>query len=377
MRICILSNAHPSNDVRLYYKLGMSLAKRHEVWLITATGLPNDRTNPYQVVVEPDTPRLALKHIYHEAMKIKPDLVICVEPLTLFTGKALKRKLKCKVIFDVHEFYADAFGERFPFFLRLPAKLAYLAVLKHLQKSADAVIAVSSEVLTQLLGKDPTKRGTALPNYPVKNVWDYACDTPGALSQICEMQFDLIYVGGLTVARGLFKILKIATLLKEEFPQLKILILGKFFDAQVESEFNRSINDYNLNTVIYYQPWIPSEKIGLLLKRARFGLWLFNPHNRRFRLSTPLKVLEYLAAGLPVITVKTPLMKALIEHNRLGILCPYQARQIANQIAKMLRLSESEYQDMSKRCLDMAESRFNWEALEPQLFAAIDFAMKQ
>jgi len=377
MRICILSNAHPSNDVRLYYKLGMSLAKRHEVWLITATGQPNDRTNPYQVVVEPDTPRLALKHIYHEALRIKPDLVICVEPLTLFTGKALKRKLKCKVIFDVHEFYADAFGERFPFFLRLPAKLAYLAILKHLQKSADAVIAVSSEVLTQLLGKDPAKRGTALPNYPVKNVWDYACDTPGALSQICEMHFDLIYVGGLTVARGIFKILKIATLLKEEFPQLKILILGKFFDAQVESEFNRSINDYNLNTVIYYQPWIPSEKIGLLLKRARFGLWLFNPHNRRFRLSTPLKVLEYLAAGLPVITVKTPLMKALIEHNKLGVLCPYQARQIANLTAKMLRLSESEYQDMSKRCLDMAESRFNWEALEPQLFAAIDFAMKQ
>jgi hypothetical protein len=32
--------------------------------------------------------------------------------------------MKLKLIFDVHEFYPDAFGERFPWLLRYPAKLA-------------------------------------------------------------------------------------------------------------------------------------------------------------------------------------------------------------------------------------------------------------
>ncbi|HOA28929.1 MAG TPA: glycosyltransferase [Candidatus Cloacimonadota bacterium] len=377
MKICIISNAHPANDVRLYYKLAISLAKQHQVWLITATGLPNNTHNPYQIVVEPDAPRPALKHIQNEALKIKPDLVICVEPLTLLIARVLKRKLNCRVIFDVHEFYADAFAERFPFFLRFPAKLAYLAILKHLQRIADGLFAVNQDVLNQLLGSDQAGRGSVFPNYPVKNVWDYACDTPGALAQLCEMRFDLIYAGGLTVQRGIFKILKVATLLKRDFPELKILILGKFFDPKVEADFNRSINDYNLNTVIYYQQWIPAEKIGLLLKRCRYGLWLFNPRSRRFRLSTPLKVLEYLSAGLPVITIKTPHMKALIEYNKLGSLTSYHARSIAATISKMLHLDETEYHAMSQRCLELSATRFNWEALEPQLFAAISRAMQR
>lgn len=372
MKICIISNAHPCNDVRLYYKLAISLAKRHQVWLITATGLPNTEHNPYQIVVEPDAPRPALKHIQKEALKIKPDLVICVEPLTLLVARTLKHRLKCRVIFDVHEFYADAFSERFPLVLRPVAKLIYLSALKRMQRIADGVFSVNQEILKQLLGADKAHRGTVLPNYPVKNVWDYACDIPGALTQLCEMNFDLIYTGGLTVQRGIFKLLKAAALLKQDFPELKILILGKFFDPKVELEFNRSINDFHLNTVIYYQQWIPAEKIGLLLKRARFGLWLFNPHSRRFRLSIPLKVLEYLSAGLPVISIKTPLMKGLIEYHKLGVLTSYHTRDIATAIGNMLRLSETEYRVMSQRCLELSASRFNWETLEPQIFAAID-----
>ncbi len=372
MKICIISNAHPTNDVRLYYKLAMSFAKQHEVFLISTGGVVNTAHNPYQLVVDSDSPWNALGHLQRKVMELKPEILVCVEPLTLLVGMRLKKQMKLKLIFDVHEFYPDAFGERFPWLLRYPAKLAYLLALKYLQRSADALFAVNGEILKQLIGKDSTKRGTVLPNYPVKHVWDYACDTPGLLSQICEMNFDLIYIGGLTKNRGLFKILKLATLLKAEFPHLKILILGRFFNPSLEKAFHDSLNDYNLNAVIYYQEWIPSEKIGLLLRRSRFGLWLFNPTNRRFKLSTPLKVLEYMAAGLPTITVKTPMMKALVEYNGLGVCSSYKAKSLAEATAKLLRMPAEEYAAMSKRCLEITENRFNWEALEPQMFGVLE-----
>jgi len=110
----------------------------------------------------------------------------------------------------------------------------------------------------------------------------------------------------------------------------------------------------------------------LLLRRSRFGLWLFNSYNRRLRLSTPLKVLEYMAAGLPVITVKTPLMKALVEYNQVGICAPYKAKSLAEATARLLRMNNEEYAAMSQRCLELTESRFNWEALEPHLFGVLD-----
>lgn len=369
MTTCIISNSHPTNDVRLFYKLGQSLSKLGDAYVISTNGMVKSSSSPYQVVVDAPSPLKALPLLYKEAIKYQPDLLICVEPLTIIVGIFLKRKLGCRVVFDAHEFFADAHAERFKFPLRPLVKMLYLSILRFLAAKTDSVWAVNREILNQLFPRNANAANLlVLPNYPVANVWDYQCDVPGSLSQLCEMRFDLIYIGGLTRDRGIFKILKCASLLKAEFPRIKILIMGKFHDPGIESLFNDSVNTYNLNAIIYYQEWIPAEKIGLLLKRSRFGLWLFNPKVKRMSLATPLKVLEYLAAGLPVISIKTPLMKSLIEHNKLGVLCSYRSRDIAASIAQMLRTPSEEYKAMSKRCIDISESRFNWESLEPALF---------
>jgi len=372
MKICIISNSHPTNDVRLFYKLGRSLTHLGEVYIISSNGLVNRKINPYQIVVDATSPSKALPLLYAETKTIKPDLVFCVEPLTVLVGLWLKRRIGSKIIFDVHEFFADAHAEHSSMPLRPLVKGIYLIFQRFLAKRVDAVTAVNRAILTQLFPHNlSSHHHLELPNYPVKNVWDYRCDIPGALSQLCEMRFDLIYIGGLTRDRGIFKILKCATLLKLKFPDLKILVLGKFHDSGIEEEFNDSINTFNLNTVIFYQEWIPPEKIGLLLKRARFGMWLFNPRNRRMSKATPLKVLEYIAAGLPVISIKTHLMKNLIEDNSLGALCSYHSRDIADTIAKLLKMPPDEYSAMSERCERISESRFNWESLEPKLFELI------
>jgi len=372
MKTCIITNSHPNNDVRLYYKLGTSLSQLGEVHIVSTNGLVNHHSNPYLSIVSTTTPIKALPLLYKASKALKPDLVICVEPLTVPVGLMLRKSLGCKVIFDVHEFFADAHAERSRFFLRPFVKHIYLSFERFLARRVDAVTAVNQEILNQLFpGKGHAKNLLVMPNYPVKNVWDYQCDIPGALTQLCAMRFDLIYIGGITPNRGIFKILKCATLLKNEFPRLKILILGKFHDPAIESEFIDSIDKFNLNAVIYYQEWIPPEKIGLLLKRSRFGLWLFNPKNRRMRLATPLKVLEYLAAGLPVITIKTPLMQSVIGANKLGELCAYRARDIASGIAKALRIPKEDYDELSARCIEISETRFNWESLEEKFFALI------
>ncbi len=367
MKICIVSNSHHTTDVRLYYKMARSLAKLGEVHLLCATGVRNSAVNPFQEVVESESAWYALPQLYKKAKKLKPDIVVCVEPLTVLVGLALRRKLKCRVVFDVHEFFPDAFAERFHPPLSWLMKSLYLGFERRLQRRVDATTAVSEEILDQLVPRAKRKNALALPNYPVKNVWDYTCETPMELSAICEMDFDLIYIGGLTPDRGVFKLLKSVSILKREFPALKVLILGKFFDPEVERDFNEKLETWGLNAMVYYQSWIPAEKIGLLLKRSRVGLWLFNPQNRRMSRAVPLKVLEYFAAGLPVVSIKTPLMCALIEKNSLGTCCEYHSDSIAKAVAGILRLKKSEYRLMSKRCSDLIEEKFNWEAVEPDL----------
>jgi glycosyltransferase involved in cell wall biosynthesis len=371
MKICILSNDHQTCDVRLYYKIGKSLAKIGEVHLICASGVCNSLINPYQDVAEADSKWGTLLQLYKKAKKIHPGIVICVEPLTLLVGLALKKKIKCKVIFDIHEFYADYFAEKFPYPFKWLMKTIYLSLERRLQRKVDGTIAVNEQILHQL-GVEPKKGKVAIiPNYPVKNVWDYTCEIPMELSTICAMNFDLIYIGGLSADRGIFKILKSINILRDEFPQLKALIVGNFRSAAIENKFNTMLTDYNLTAFIYYQNWIPPEKIGLLLKRSKIGLWVFNPQNKSLYLSIPLKVMEYFAAGLPVVSTKTPLMYNLIEKNQLGYCCEYHSASIADAISRILRLDEEKYQTMSKHCIALIENKYNWESLEPELLDLI------
>ncbi len=371
MKIVIITNSHPTNDIRLYHKIAMSLTKIAEAWVISTIGVSNDTTNPYQIVVSSESKWVALYQIYRSAQKVKPDVVICVEPLTMFVGIRLKRKMGTRLVFDVHEFFADAFAERFNGFLRYPMHLLYLFGERWLFNHADFATGVNEMILRQLCPSMPEDKVMALPNYPVKNVWDYNCEIPHTLHSICEMSFDLIYIGGLTKDRGIIEMLKCCSILRKEIPWLKVLFVGRFFSQELEQHFYNKINEYHLNSIIYYQSWLPPEKIGVLLKCAKLGLWTFNPANKRMYNALPLKVLEYLSAGLPVVTIKSPLMNAIIKSNHVGICTEYDANALATAIAKLLLLPENEFREMSERCISIVEEKYNWEALEPSLIKAI------
>ncbi|PKN80017.1 MAG: hypothetical protein CVU48_03720 [Candidatus Cloacimonetes bacterium HGW-Cloacimonetes-1] len=371
VKICIVSNSHPTNDVRLYYKIAKSLAKIGEVYLISTAGLTNKDQNPRQCVVSSESKWVALYQLYLKASKIRPDVVICVEPLTLFVGFALRRFQRTKIVFDVHEFFADAYAERFTPVLRYLAYRSYLSAERWLARRVDYVFGVNHLILKQLTGSKPWSNAHVLPNYPVKNVWDYNCEIPHSIHPICEMEFDLIYIGGLTVDRGIFVILESIALLRKVHPYVKVLIVGRFHNEDVEKTFYAKINTLNLNSVLYYQAWLPAEKIGVLLKRAKLGLWIFNPANKRMANALPLKVLEYLSAGLPLITIKTEIMNALIKANHLGICTDYQPQKLATAIASLLELSEPDYDVMSRACSHIVEEKYNWEAMEPELLRII------
>lgn len=326
--------------------------------------------NPYQAVISSESKWHALYKIYRMAKKLNPDIVVCIEPLTMLIGMRLKKKQNTKLVFDIHEFFADAFAERFGLLFRYPMFLFYLIGERFLYRQADLVTSVNELILQQLSNQNLKPKQLVLPNYPVKNVWDYNPEIPHTIHPICEMKFDLVYIGGLTMDRGVLKMLKCFNHLRHKLPWFKVLFVGKFFDPVLERRFYDLINEYHLNSIIYCQSWLPPEKIGVLLKCAKLGLWIFNPSNKRMYNAMPLKVLEYLSAGLPVVTIKSPLMNELIEKNRVGICTDYESKALASSISELLLLPGLEYQIMRERCISLIEDRYNWEALEPKLHAA-------
>ncbi len=372
MKICIITLDHPSIETRIYHKLAISLAKIAEVSIISRVGISSPKSNPSLHLTDTESRLNTLWALYRKCRKIKPDIIICIEPWTLLVGRAIQKKTGAKLVYDIHEYYADAFAEKYPPLMKIFARLVYLVLEHRACAHADLYIAVNKLIVKKLLKKPKQRsRSIIIPNYPARNTWSDVCELGGNLVYLCETDFDLVYIGGLSTDHGTFKLLKAISLLKREISWLKVLMVGRFHFPEEETRFLKELNDYNLNAIVFYQKWIAPDKIGVLLRRSKVGIWMFNPANQRFRKAIPLKLLEYYAAGLPVIATKSFMMNELISQNHTGLCVEYKSTEIAAAIKKLLRLPPAELKAMGQNSRRLIEEKYNWERLEPLLLDRI------
>jgi len=372
MKICIITLDHPTNETRVYRKIALSLAQIAKVTVISRVGISTPQSNPSLQLTNSESKWATLWALYRSCLQIKPDVVICIEPWTLLVGRAIQKKTGAKFVYDIHEYYADAFAEKYPPLLSFFARRFYLALERHACHHADLYIAVNKLIVRKLLKHQKQRcRSLIIPNYPAKDPRGEITELGGNLQYLSETQFDLVYIGGLSTDHGSFKILKAVSLLKRELSWLKVLMIGRFHFPEEETRFLNELNSYNLNAIVFYQKWISPDKIGVLLKRSKIGLWVFNPANQRFRKAIPLKLLEYYAAGVPVIATKSAMMDEMIAQNHTGLCVEYKSTEIAFAIKKLLRLPPAELKAMGQRSRQLVDSKYNWEGLEPLLLDRI------
>ncbi|MFO7660759.1 MAG: glycosyltransferase [Candidatus Cloacimonadaceae bacterium] len=410
--ICIISNSHSTNDVRLYHKLAKSLCKIATVYVLGAKGVgsmmesyveekisPEEETGvvkPTRIIVSGLTAHLRLFSLYRQAKKLKPDLVICVEPLTMLVGLRLKRKIGCQLCYDVHEYYTSAHGERYSFpFNYLIGGLYY--VFEHtLQEKMDLTIAVNDDIyrifnlksLTEIkqekaAGKSfvnkiltpPSHLGLVLPNFPSSSIWKDDLKSCGSSGLLPKINFDMIYLGGLTEERGIIKLLQVIKILRQKRSQIRALFVGHFYSEAFKNKFFTYVMDNNLNPNIYWRDTVPHDKVCAVLKQVKIGLSVLHPAYKRYKKALPLKVLEYLSVGLPVVANDFPQIREIVEKHNLGYCVPFHSKDIAEAVEKLLLMSSEEKAAMTQRCRDTIQKHFMWTTVEPALLDAVNYVL--
>ena len=80
------------------------------------------------------------------------------------------------------------------------------------------------------------------------------------------------------------------------------------------------------------------------------------------RLTTPNKLFEAMAAGVPAVVSDLPGMRAIVTETGSGILVdPTDTTAIADAIRRIVELPEGEWLAWRQRCLVAAQERYNWE----------------
>jgi len=124
---------------------------------------------------------------------------------------------------------------------------------------------------------------------------------------------------------------------------------------------------------VHVLPAVPPDDVTAWVAGADVDVMAIRADTLNQRLSTPNKLFESLAAGVPVVSTDLPARRAILVDDPdgpLGALCPSVApAAIAAAIRTILDPGPAERADLRARCLRAAHDRWNWETEGGRLVA--------
>jgi glycosyltransferase involved in cell wall biosynthesis len=294
----------------------------------------------------------------------RPYHVIQVHTLPDFMVFAalLPKLLGARVVLDVHDLMPELLQCRFR--LRVSHILVRLAVwVERLSVAfADRAIAVHHPHLDALCGHgNPRKKFIVLHNLPDPRMM--ACPT-GAVP---AAGFGLIYHGTLARRNGLAVALEAVAQVKDRIPGLRFRIVGEGDDLPRLAGLVRALG---LSDIVTISPgMIPIQSLVPTLLAADVGVVpLLYDEFTRFML--PVKLLEYVALGKPVICSRTETIAAYFDADMVRFVEPGNAGDLAAQVLDLFRHPAARSELASKA--DRFNREHRWSDERRRYFAMLD-----
>ncbi len=363
MKIAHLTSVHPVVDTRILHKEAATLAAAgHEVVLVAVAEreaiLRGVRVRP----VARAGSRLARMtgtafRVLRAALAERADVYHFHDPELIPVGLYLKLAGK-RVIYDVHDDLPAAVLSKAwirPGLRRLVARVA--AALEAGPARLFDVVVVANPAHGR---RFPAARTVAVRNLP-----DLA-EFPAAATSQAAREPAVVYVGDLTRARGALRMVEAMALLPAACP-VRLWLGGRFSEPDLEAAC-RALAGW---ARVDFLGWLDRAAVADRLGRARVGLVPLQPVPH-YQANYPVKLFEYMAAGLPVVAADLPLCREVVETAGCGLLV--DAREpaaIAGAVSWLLE-HPAEAEAMGRRGRAAVEQRYSWQAESRTLLALYD-----
>ena len=224
-----------------------------------------------------------------------------------------------RVIYDVHEDYPFAITENY----RLPAiARRFLPPLVRLAEYLGASVFSAVVTVTPTIQRRfPKRKAVMVRNWPIAEEFAVAAPRPMA-----ERSLLVVYVGTLTLNRNVWGMLEAMRLLGKADCRLELI---GAFTVGSDEEHARTHPEWGRTG----KPgWVSREEVAAFLAQARAGLVVLRPIPHEAE-SYPIKLFEYMAAGVPVIASDFPLWRETVGRFNCALFVdPDNHQQIADAI---------------------------------------------
>ena len=219
----------------------------------------------------------------------------------------------------------------------------------------DRVLTVNDAYATLLERDLRVRRPTVVMNCP--ETWTPPSPRPDLIRTALDLPVEtaiVLYQGRLTAERGIEQAVEAIL----QVPEAVLVVLGF---GVMEDALRRQASASPYLGRVHLLPAVPPEALLLWSASADALVMAIQPTTMNHRFTTPQKLFEAMAAGVPVIASDLPGMAGIIQATGAGILCdPTSAVSIADAIRRIVTAPPAEREAMRARALRAAHDRYNW-----------------
>jgi len=363
-----ITTLHPRSDTRIRVKQVATLAEKFDasVKLIVNDGFGDefDAKGNFEVhdiggANGGRLKRIVLSSIrmYRYVQKLKPNVVHFHDPELIIICLLLKLN-GCKVIYDVHEDLPRQILSKhyLPKAIRKPISILAEVLEKIAGLSFDG-FSVATETIAQ---RFPASKTIIIKNYPVIEEFKGEKATVVAYK---DRSKQVIYVGNITGTRGGDTMVNTMEYVNKA--DVRFCLLGGFQPLTYKEDLE-TLNGWGK---VDFHGWLDRQGVVENLNLSRLGLVVLKP-TKAYVDSLPVKMFEYMAAGLPVIASDFPLWREIIEESKCGLLVdPESPKSIASAVDELLE-DPTVAEQMGIRGREAVLSKYNWNVEAKKL---VDF----
>jgi len=286
------------------------------------------------------------------------DVFIGQGPIEVFVGYILQRLGRVRLLVYDDMDYAPGYSPH-------KVRRVFLKYLEqYLIKKSDLVMSIGT-FLAETRKKETGREVIIIPNGV-----DYE------LFQTAQKKIPhpptLIYMGFVEEWSGLDMVLETLSKLVKDFPGIRLLILGHT-TPQYLKKLERLAEKLAIKESVFYKGNKTHVELINDLKEADIGLAMFKPTDLR-KYAFSLKVIEYMASGLPVVATSETQSASVVEQFHCGMAVPYEEKALYQAICSMLS-DQKLYQSLSEHAIQFSRD-FRWQDLMDRAYNAIQISYK-
>ena len=295
----------------------------------------------------------------------KPDLILAAIPTIelAYAATVFGKQHDIPVIIDLRDMWPDIMVDIFPKYLQPFAKISLHDLYQQMTltcHNATSLIGITDEFLQwglRYANRPKTQLDTVFPHgYLASPPPESAIQKANEFWDLKEIKNDgssvnIIFLGSTSRSHQIDNVIDAVGNLPKNF---KLIIGGH------QNELKKYIEITKENSKIILAGWLDRAQIYTLLRRSHLGI---APYLIRqdFIASIPNKIIEYLSAGLPVLTCLPGVTKELLLNNQCGAF--YEANNTHQLTELILHLAQNpaKLADMSNKAKALFSEKFTAE----------------